>query len=359
MSRTGILLAVAGVLMVFALASLSPAPDTVAPSSPEKVVIAAVASPPRPAQRPPPIVALPDRRDTERCEVGSGAIERTVFAEPISLFGGAGAMLAIDSEDNLYIAENYTSTGSRVTRVAPTGIRSTAVTDGVIGNVTGLACDTAGSVFIADGDGNGISNRPGTNHVWRLRPGETSPVLFASVANPTGIAIDSADDVYVASFTDRAIYRFHSSGAPVGRVGPVLTDRPYGIAVDSSGSVFVAGFGANSGKSGGTNTYRIDTSGVLSTFASPSLIDAYALAFDATGTLWASYYNSLKLLRVPAGSRYEVFPGGWTADDAPNGIAFDSRGALYVAVNGGRTTATAAVIKIAGAAPPACSVRRY
>ncbi len=302
---------------------------------------------------------LADAGEPPLCDAGSPPIVRTVFTSPIALFGGAGAMLATDAQDNVYVAENYSSTGGpRVTRVTPTGASSIVVPNGVLGHVTGLACNASGDLFIADGTGNGASGLNGTNQIFKLSRGGTSAVVFAAIANPIGLATDSSGAVYAASFADRAVYKFSTSGTPIGRVGPVLPDRPYGIAVDSSGSIFVAGYGLGSTSGGGSTIYKISSAGVLTTYASPPIVDAYGLAIDATGVLWASYYNSLKLVRITAQASYTIIPGGWTADDAPNGVAFDSTGALYIAVNGGRTTASPAVVRIGGATPPLCSVRR-
>ena len=69
------------------------------------------------------------------------------------------------------------------------------------------------------------------------------------------------------------------------------------------------------------------------------LIDPHSLALDASGNLYATYYNGLKILRIaPGAASYAVFPGGGTGDDADNGIAVDAAGGLYTVVNGGRTT---------------------
>ena len=51
-------------------------------------------------------------------------------------------------------------------------------------------------------------------------------------------------------------------------------------------------------------------------------------------------------MRVATNGGYTVYPGGWTGDDADNGIAFDSKGSLYFVTTGGRTTASPAVVKL-------------
>ena len=65
-----------------------------------------------------------------------------------------------------------------------------------------------------------------------------------SGANPKGVAIDKAGNVFVASGRDDAVYAFDSNGVPLG----TFTSRgglagPWGISTDSVGSLWVANFG--------------------------------------------------------------------------------------------------------------------
>jgi streptogramin lyase len=278
---------------------------------------------------------------------------RTVLKEPLALFGGAGAQIAVAPEGHVYVAENLREAGGpRVTRVDPDGTSAVVIGPTELSGVTGVALASDGTLFVADGAGNGNAGAARGDRVLRVSPGE-SVAMFASVSNPTGIAIDSNGNVAVASWTDSRVYRFASDGTPLGALGPVIPNWPYGIVFDALDRLYVTGFGKTPtwpANAYGTSVYRIDAAGQMDVFSMPGIEDPYALAVAPDGRLWASYYNGNKLLRFESDGSATTFPGGWTADDATNGIGFDSSGDLFLVVNGGRTTASAALLKVTQAA---------
>src|SRR5260370_1421720 len=60
------------------------------------------------------------------CDAGLGVGVRTVALQPISLYGGTGAGIAVDSQGNVYVAENVApgSTSPQVRKVTPLGVVS-------------------------------------------------------------------------------------------------------------------------------------------------------------------------------------------------------------------------------------------
>ncbi|HEV8486436.1 MAG TPA: HYR domain-containing protein, partial [Blastocatellia bacterium] len=290
----------------------------------------------------------------------SGQCTANVFVEgTIAGFGGTAVMLTMDAQDNLYIADNVNNAGALpqgplVFKVTPQGAISLIVPPGELGDVTGLAFDAQGNLYVADGNGNGNGQPQPKNMVWKVSPSGVITPFISGVNNPTGLAFDEAQNLYVASFNDQAVYKYSLAGAFLGVVTSGLPDGPYGIALDAAGNLFVAGFaagGAASGNAFGTRIYKVTPQGERSVFVDPGFPDPHSLVFDQQGYLYASYYNSLKILRIAPDGSYTVFPGGCSGDDAANGLAIDSNGTLYAVVNGGRTTAQQAVLKIYGVVP--------
>ncbi len=278
----------------------------------------------------------------------SGTCTQTVFVSPISLYGGMAAGLAVDAEDNLYIAENVnnwgiTPQGPLVSKVSPQGVKSIFVPQGILGDVTALAFDFGGNLYVADGNGLGAEQPPANNIVWKVdRQGNTTAYI-SGINNPTGLAFDSAHNLYVASHADDAVYKYSANGAFLGVAASGL-GGPFGIAINSAGNLFVA--------SGSGLVFKITPTGEQSIFVDGSEIsDTYSLVFDSAGNLYASYYNGLKILRIAPNGSFVIFPGGCSDDDAANGLAIDQHGVLYAAVNGGRTTDYPAVVKLFGIVP--------
>jgi len=283
-----------------------------------------------------------------------GQCTAKVFFAPVIIHGGTATGLAFDAQNNLYVANNADSGHNIlsdrrpfVTKVTAGGAASVFVERGILGDVTALTVDGAGNLFIADGNGNGNIQPQPKNMVWKVTPQGIISSFITGINNPTGLAFDQAQNLYVASFADKAVYKYSSTGTFLGTVTSDLPQAPYGIAVDSSSNLYVTGFAiaATPASAFGTRIYKITPGGQRSVFVDPGFPDPYSLVFDSQGYLYASYYNSLKILRIATDGSYTVFPGGCSGDDAVNGMAIDSHGRLYGVVNGGRTTDPPSVLK--------------
>jgi sugar lactone lactonase YvrE len=286
----------------------------------------------------------------------------TVLASPISLYGGKAAGLTLDATGNLYVAENVNNLGIQpdgpfVSKVTPQGVKTIFAGKGLFGGVTALRFDSNGYLYVADGIGNRYNALPAPrNVVWKVDPTGNASQFATGINNPTGLAFDRGGNLYVASFDDQAVYKFSSTGVSLGAFVTQLPFGPYGMVVDDSGNVFITGFGTST-PSEGTQVYKAAPDGGISVFLDATPLHSPAdLALDSAGNLYASYYDSLKILRIAPDGSYIVFPGGCSGDDAPNGLALDPQsGVLYTALNGGRTTPSPAVVKITGIVPGGCN----
>jgi hypothetical protein len=160
------------------------------------------------------------------------------------------------------------------------------------------------------------------------------------LGDPIGIAVDSAGTIYVANENNSTITEYGSSSH--GNVGPSFTitglSAPIGVAVDSAKNVYVTNGNANSIQvfPQGSATPRLTISGALTGLSTPGFI-----ALDASNDIWVANETGNSIVEFPPLSSdpggniapIEAIFGPNTSIDNPQGIAFDTIGRLWVAIN--------------------------
>jgi sugar lactone lactonase YvrE len=258
--------------------------------------------------------------------------------------------IATDSMGNVYVADSNNNTIRKITSagvvstLAGTASASPGSTDATgtaarFNGPQGVATDSAGNVYVADTNNNTIrkitlagvvSTFAGTAGV---PPGSTNAAgAAARFEFPTGVATDSAGNVYVADTTNHTIRKITPLGVVTTFAGTAgvsgITDStggtpsfnsPQAVATDSAGNVYVADTGNHSIR-------MITPAGAVSTLAGTAGVPG---SFNATGIL--ARFNS------------------------PQGVATDSAGNVYVADTGNHTIrkiviATGVVTTLAGTA---------
>ncbi len=178
---------------------------------------------------------------------------------PYALAFDASGDLFIDDENNNLIEK--VTPGGTLSIFAGTGYQGAAVpgpaTSSGMGYVRGLATDAAGDLYIAD-DYNKLIEKVTPSGTLSIIAGNGTygsetpgPALSSDLANPAGLAVDPAGDLYVAgsgsnhideitpSGTLSIVAGTGASGAPT--AGPPLSSRlnePYGVALDPAGDAF-------------------------------------------------------------------------------------------------------------------------
>ena len=213
----------------------------------------------------------------------------------VSQNGGAFASLTLDGINGATGPVGPTGPTGSTGIIGKTGATGATGVTGITG-ATGAAAASYGQVTTFAGKALTSGSADG-------------PALVARFANPSGVAVDSSNNVYVAD-TDNCTIRMYTAlstlvstlagtprvqGSDDGTGPAAQFKHPYGLCVDGSGNVYVA--------DSENNTIRkITPAGVTTTFAGTAGVVGWA---DGTGA--AASFN---------------FPAG---------IAIDSAGNLYVA----------------------------
>jgi len=176
--------------------------------------------------------------------------------------------VAVDSAANVYVADTNNST---IRKVTAGGVVTTLVgTAGMQGSVdgtgaaarfnspSGVAVDSAGNVYVADTNnytirkvtaGGVVTTLAGTAGMAGSVDGTGAAARFS---DPTGVAVDSASNVYVADSSNFTIREVTAGGVVTTLAGSALRtgnadgkgaavrfNRPTGVVVDGAGNVYV------------------------------------------------------------------------------------------------------------------------
>jgi uncharacterized protein (TIGR03437 family) len=326
----------------------------------------------------------------------SGGTITTVAGNGISGFSGDGESatsaslyypqgVAVDSSGNLYIADTY---NNRIRKVSSGTIATVAGSGspGVLGGgfsgdkgpptsaslslPEGVAVDSAGNLYIADTNnqrirkvssgtittiaGNGVEHATSIPGITSgAYSGDQGSATSASLNDPTGVAVDSSGNLYIADSGNNRVRKVSGStittiaggGGVLGDQGPATSaslNNPQGVALDSAGNLYIA--------DAGDNRIRKVTGGMIATVAgngtqafagdgglatSASLYQPQGSALDSTGNLYISDTGDNRIREV------QVVPPTFTA--SPLTLSF-------TAVSGGQEP-SAQTVQLGGSIP--------
>ena len=220
----------------------------------------------------------------------------------------------------------------------------------------GVAVDGAGDVFVADtptGTVYEIEAGTGGNAPGVVSASSTVVTVGSGFSSPIGLAVDGAGDVFVADSGNNAVYEIEAGtgGNAAGAVSSASTvvtvgsgfSSPKGTAVDPSGDVFVADSGNNAVKeikegTGGNAQGVVSASSTVVTVSS-GFEAPQGIAFDSIGDLFVADSGNSAVKEIeartgrglgPVSSASTVVTVGSGFSD-PRGVAVDGAGNVFVA----------------------------
>jgi len=178
--------------------------------------------------------------------------------------------------------------------------------------------DRAGNLYVTF---SGTRGQQVPVSIFRVTPNGTRETFSSGIVNPTSMAIDPDDRLYVSSRFEGTVYRVGADGS----VESYATDLGVacGLAFAPDGTLYV-------GDRSGT-IFRVDRAGHSESFATlPASVAAFHLALGPDGALYVtgptlSSYDAL--YRVDADGTVSTRYAGF---GRPQGLAFDPGGTLFV-----------------------------
>jgi len=318
---------------------------------------------------------------------GQATLARLNFGIPTPSGGVAGGV-AVDAHGDLFIADNFNNV---IRKVSPAGVITTVAGNGTAGysGDGGLATnaeldypfavtlDAAGDLFIADtynnvirevSPGGIITTVAGNGTAGYSGDGGYAP--YAQLYFPTGVAVDSAGDLFIADDFNSVVREVRAgiittvAGTGTqgysGDGGPATAAQlgsPGYVAVDAAGDLFIADVGLND------NVIRkVSPAGLITTVAGNG-IEGYsgdggsatkaelnfpaAVAVDAAGNLFIADTINQVIREVSAAGIITTVAGngthGYSGDGGPAtaaqlyypyGVAVDAAGDLFIADTG-------------------------
>ena len=287
--------------------------------------------------------------------------------------------VALDGSGNLYITDwgNH-----RIRKVNSAGVISTVAGGGSslgdggaavaaqLSRPTGVALDGAGNLYIADTSNHSIRKVDSAGIISTVAGrsiGDGGAATAAQLFWPTGVALDGADNLYIADWRNQRIRKVDAAGiistvAGDGTNGSRRGDggaavaaqlwNPYGVALDGAGNLYIANRGNHC-------IYKVDSAGVISTVAgdrrpgsrgdggaavAAQLNGPSSVALDGSGNLYIADSDNHRIRKVDAAGVITTVAGdgtnGFRGDggaavaaqlNGPFGVTLDGSGNLYIA----------------------------
>lgn len=297
--------------------------------------------------------------------------------------------LAMDTAGNLYIADTG---NARIRKIATDGSISTVAgaggagmsgdggpaTSAMLSGPRGVFVDSSGNIYIADTANRLVRKVTGTTintiagNIYDTNTesygGDNGPATTAIMAQPVGVVVDSAGNVYISDTSNHRIRKVDTNGVMTTYAGDgtpgfggdgtravtAHLNSPRGLALDAAGNLYIADTASQKIRVVNAATGIITTvagtgtagfSGDLGLATKAQLNAPYAVALDAAGNLYIADYSNSRIRKVSKSSgvistiagngRFghagDGGPGTSATLNFPGGVAVDANGNVYIA----------------------------
>ena len=224
-------------------------------------------------------------------------------ATRIGTFTIAGRTLSVSQAGPTYVA-------------APSPL--TTLVSGAMGlsPPSGVAVDSAGNVYIADPSHNAIKK-------WVVASNSVTTLVSSGLSNPLGVAVDSTGNVYIADTSHNAIKKWTAASNTVNTLVSSGLSGPSGVAVDNAGNVYIADTSHNAIKK------WTAISNVVTTLVSSGLSLPAGITADVAGNIYIAdtFNNAIKKWTAVSNSVTTIIAAGLIR---PGGLVVDGSGNIYI-----------------------------
>lgn len=213
--------------------------------------------------------------------------------------------------------DTYISSASGIVRFTTEGNVSLVIRQ-EINSPSALAIDAAGNLYVGN---------VGDHSVRRYTPDGADALVSLSGAycSPAAMAFDRSGDLFIActdGYQTGAVLKLTPAGANSSFYSIPCCQQVVGLAIDSADNLYVTYLDSNA-------IYRIDGTGTAAVYASnPACTMSGRMTLDAADNLYVVCAGSSNLARIAPGGGVRLFSTGNTGP-YPRAIAVDGSGTVY------------------------------
>jgi uncharacterized protein (TIGR03437 family) len=302
---------------------------------------------------------------------GNGVSGFNDSSDPTAAQFASPNAVAVDSKGVIYVADTTnrrvrTITGGAVATIAGTGTpgntgNGAAATSATLDGPAGLAIDSSGAIYVADSNSNvvrkisggNINAFAGTGNATYSGDGQVA--TNADLNSPTGLAVDSAGNVYIADTNNNLIRRVDKNGIITTYVGAGATagrlNHPTGLWIDAAGALYISDSGNRRIAKFANNTFTSIAGNLTAGFSGDGgpatramLNNPVGIALDGAGSIYIADSNNGRIRKVtPDGNIFTIAGRGgssYSGDGGPaisaglsfpRGVTVGPSGTVYVA----------------------------
>jgi DNA-binding beta-propeller fold protein YncE len=188
------------------------------------------------------------------------------------------------------------------------------VSNGLI-HPSGVAVDSAGNVYLVDNGDNAIKK-------WTVDDNTVTTLVSAGLSDPLGVAVDGAGNVYFADTGHNAIKEWTVANSNVTTLVSSGLNAPQCVAVDGAGNVYITDTDNNALKE------WTAADGNVTTLVSSGLNQPNGVAVDGAGNVYIGDFKNNAIVEwTAANNTLTTLVSGLNGAD---GMAVDGAGNVYV-----------------------------